>query len=222
MQLNSRLLLLGRGGPHEGADVPLGMVQYLALSQPGAITDGNVLKKKTPEERVAAKRIALEVTMATVAQLPERTYSPLARDLYCSNPDCAVRVLEGGTRGYVAWCHQVHAASNMLCHQIVAAGVFGPDSPFGLWILDYVHCGAPICKQTTLKRVRDIGKQFRAGSPEGLFSRSCGHCKKKDTLSPTPFKRCSRCQVPAYCSRECQQADWPAHQALCRVDEGDE
>jgi hypothetical protein len=29
--------------------------------------------------------------------------------------------------------------------------------------------------------------------------------------------KCSRCKLRAYCSRECQAADWPTHKAPCKM-----
>ena len=34
---------------------------------------------------------------------------------------------------------------------------------------------------------------------------------------PQHFKRCAACRTVAYCSREHQVADWPAHKAVCKA-----
>lgn len=41
--------------------------------------------------------------------------------------------------------------------------------------------------------------------------RECEYCKKV-----VPLKRCSRCHVVQYCSRECQTADWNSHKIVCK------
>jgi hypothetical protein len=43
-------------------------------------------------------------------------------------------------------------------------------------------------------------------------SHPCAHCQKPDAT-----KRCTRCGFAHYCSKECQQAHWPAHKALCKA-----
>jgi hypothetical protein len=43
---------------------------------------------------------------------------------------------------------------------------------------------------------------------------NCQHCKKVLQQSRTNEKSCSRC-FSAYCSRECQELDWPEHKKIC-------
>lgn len=48
-----------------------------------------------------------------------------------------------------------------------------------------------------------------------MWNRICGHC---NAVQPT-MKKCARCQLVSYCSRECQLADWRKggkHKAFCR------
>ena len=43
----------------------------------------------------------------------------------------------------------------------------------------------------------------------------CANCNKVE-LNRGQFKRCARCRVPAYCSVDCQKADWRStHKAVC-------
>lgn len=41
----------------------------------------------------------------------------------------------------------------------------------------------------------------------------CQHCKKKD--EDFTFKKCSRCRIYNYCSKECQLMDWNHHKHHC-------
>ena len=47
-----------------------------------------------------------------------------------------------------------------------------------------------------------------AGSSEQKVTKLCTHCGKAST------KRCLACKAP-YCSKECQQVDWPEHLKVC-------
>jgi len=41
--------------------------------------------------------------------------------------------------------------------------------------------------------------------------RECNYCKKGERR----MKKCSRCKLIRYCSRECQGADWIEHKSVC-------
>lgn len=40
----------------------------------------------------------------------------------------------------------------------------------------------------------------------------CGYCDKE---KKNKLKKCSRCKVYYYCSKECQKKDWPRHKLQC-------
>ena len=44
----------------------------------------------------------------------------------------------------------------------------------------------------------------------------CQQCSVHGTPSK-PVKACSKCKHAHYCSVECQQAHWPEHKVLCKV-----
>lgn len=43
----------------------------------------------------------------------------------------------------------------------------------------------------------------------------CAKCSKDKSDSGQGLKRCGRCKLAHYCSRECQKADWKNHKTLC-------
>eukprot|EP01094_Clydonella_sp_ATCC50884_P011038 TRINITY_DN20839_c0_g1_i1.p1 TRINITY_DN20839_c0_g1~~TRINITY_DN20839_c0_g1_i1.p1 ORF type:complete len:295 (-),score=62.46 TRINITY_DN20839_c0_g1_i1:112-996(-) len=45
----------------------------------------------------------------------------------------------------------------------------------------------------------------------------CLHCGVDSSDPPKPIKRCARCSVAGYCSRECQRKDWPLHKTRCQA-----
>ncbi|CAP65695.1 uncharacterized protein PODANS_7_960, partial [Podospora anserina S mat+] len=46
-----------------------------------------------------------------------------------------------------------------------------------------------------------------------LTMSSCTTCSK--SASEVPLKRCAKCTLTEYCSRECQKQDWKAHKKIC-------
>lgn len=49
----------------------------------------------------------------------------------------------------------------------------------------------------------------------GKFSKACSACER----IPDGVKFCARCMKTSYCSRECQQEQWPQHQFECHDEE---
>lgn len=49
--------------------------------------------------------------------------------------------------------------------------------------------------------------------------RRCAGCGQSDAAV---LKKCSACRRVRYCSRECQERDWPKHKTACRAEEEEE
>jgi hypothetical protein len=85
------------------------------------------------------------------------------------------------------------------------------EDPF---IVDFA---APVCFESS-RCIHIIHEEKHHLATEvmkmNIDKNSCGHCNKmpKDKL----FKRCSRCKVISYCSRECQVAAWSDHKIWCK------
>mgnify|MGYP000104590341 CR=1 FL=1 len=61
-------------------------------------------------------------------------------------------------------------------------------------------------------------QQQQHPSPNNMMMKMCVVCGKSDG----DCKRCSRCKIPHYCSRECQAQDWPRHKLACCVDKAEQ
>lgn len=46
----------------------------------------------------------------------------------------------------------------------------------------------------------------------------CAYCSK---MSDVELKKCSKCKVFRYCTRECQIWDWPRHKSVCKLFQAD-
>ena len=216
MRLNVHFHLLGRLSPRDAPDGPLFSLPWADVLFPGAIDDEATLFSLPTETQKKVWLSSFKIAKKEIAAWPDERYRPLAQDLYCCNAAvCGKRVLEGTTGTHVPWLRQNLAVrTQSFGQQMVGTGYMSADA-IGVWVLDYVHCGAPACQIVTRQLVRETSKRARelVGGTAKIL-RYCDRCGRQDTQDK-PFKRCGRCNVPAYCSRECQKADWPAHRPLC-------
>ncbi|KAJ7251866.1 hypothetical protein C8J57DRAFT_1351644 [Mycena rebaudengoi] len=43
----------------------------------------------------------------------------------------------------------------------------------------------------------------------------CSACFKSDEVLGRPLRRCGKCHIVSYCSKECQTKNWPEHKQTC-------
>lgn len=55
----------------------------------------------------------------------------------------------------------------------------------------------------------NFGKRYNVQTDIECCDRCC------TAKPPSSFKRCSRCKVAKYCSKECQTEDWTGHKVFC-------
>jgi len=55
--------------------------------------------------------------------------------------------------------------------------------------------------------------ETRAGARLEPRTRKCDYCKRQDTQDI--FKKCSRCKVACYCTKDCQVKGWKNHKLIC-------
>ncbi len=48
----------------------------------------------------------------------------------------------------------------------------------------------------------------------------CTTCKKSEPSFTKPLKRCGKCKITLYCSRDCQQGDWKNHKKSLQREQG--
>ncbi|KAJ6594251.1 hypothetical protein B0H19DRAFT_1094641 [Mycena capillaripes] len=74
----------------------------------------------------------------------------------------------------------------------------------------------------TLHEVYQDMIQFKHGLDEAL--KPCGfvNCPTNEIDNQVKLQRCGRCQYKRYCSKECQQQDWPNHKPYCQKESAQE
>ena len=79
-------------------------------------------------------------------------------------------------------------------------------------------CGKPACeaeaKRQTEMLIKSTSKMF-PGFRDGQ-RRLCGNCKKM-SMQKNEFKKCSKCMIAFYCTKDCQRARWQEHKKICKV-----
>src|SRR6218665_1278061 len=82
------------------------------------------------------------------------------------------------------------------------------------------------------KKTNEVGSSLKAENPSGpnlqeikvkdqndaIADKSgelCVYCR----LENSKMKKCTKCKSAAYCSRECQRADWKRHKTECQTQE---
>lgn len=78
-------------------------------------------------------------------------------------------------------------------------------------------------KEQAAEEEGDVARQAQLAvdAAEALAAQTCAHVRCTSIFgareADAPHgKRCSRCCCVRYCGRECQKADWRAHQVACR------
>ena len=66
-------------------------------------------------------------------------------------------------------------------------------------------------KRISCSCLKDMHLQARKTLPKLGMCRHCNVLNERALLMV-----CGRCKIDQYCSRECQVAQWPAHQILCK------
>jgi hypothetical protein len=77
------------------------------------------------------------------------------------------------------------------------------------------HCPSPACVLAVRLYFRNMIREKRVAHPQAITRRYCTVCRACDTVI-VPFKRCARCNIPVYCSPECQKKDWTVHKTVCK------
>jgi hypothetical protein len=76
-----------------------------------------------------------------------------------------------------------------------------------------VFAGMAVTKRVSAERDKTLAARAAAAT---LRCCSLGGCGARE-LHPSHFKQCGSCRSVAYCCREHQLEDWPAHKAACKA-----
>ena len=69
-------------------------------------------------------------------------------------------------------------------------------------------------QETSTGFLKTLAKAQADIAARGL--QSCAHCSARE-VHVKQFKQCSACKTIAFCSRDCQLANWPSHKAACKA-----
>ncbi|KAJ7141443.1 hypothetical protein C8R44DRAFT_867066 [Mycena epipterygia] len=86
----------------------------------------------------------------------------------------------------------------------------------------YHSAGSEFHEWETLGEIYEDMLLFKRGLDEDF--KPCGRaaCPTNDVDEHIKLQRCGKCQYQRYCSKECQQQDWPKHKRYCRKEDAGE
>lgn len=115
------------------------------------------------------------------------------------------------TRPAVGFVQQMHQCVDPR-HELRRTGADVPEKSLELRvILAYPVCQELACNARLRKFLGDFTR------PLGTSGRErCCICKVPEALEGPKLKRCGKCRIPCYCSKECQLKHWPVHKKECR------
>ncbi|XP_045190229.2 N-lysine methyltransferase SMYD2-like isoform X3 [Mercenaria mercenaria] len=160
--------------------------------------------------------------LASLAFLPQLVSTMSNKDVVCqrcSNNDANLR--QCGRCYAVYYCSKLCQSVDWPHHKAICVDnrqshnknkEAGPQS----YSKDMETRNLPITKEKTLKSTdmpsthKGNGSAGKPAKPKTIGKYPCEHCR-----SPGASKKCARCQTVAYCSRQCQKADWTNHKCKC-------
>lgn len=66
-----------------------------------------------------------------------------------------------------------------------------------------------------LQEIRPTATELPSAAESVHQAPKCFSCERETNRDGKQLRRCTRCGVARYCSRECQRSDWKAHKDLC-------
>ena len=97
-----------------------------------------------------------------------------------------------------------------------------PNGKVRCAILGFACCGKPECDLPLRQRLEQQLRGFASSGLPGARNFhprqnrvACSKCGKCEPVAAA-FKKCSRCKVAFYCSKDCQEAHWKTHKQVCK------
>jgi hypothetical protein len=152
---------------------------------------------------------AMDKMLFQTLQLSPKDAPPIAYAMYCAGMGCPKRLFAEDTATLPLLLNQEHlSASNFYWDPV-------EQKPLVIRNISLL-CSSPDCVQNVRESLNKAGRELRdsAHAPRA-YRRACVVCNKPDTPEH-PWKRCGKCQVPAYCGPECQSKNWAAHKVVCK------
>ncbi|KAJ6521897.1 hypothetical protein DFH09DRAFT_1191988 [Mycena vulgaris] len=115
----------------------------------------------------------------------------------------------------------IHVVGPSLVFRSVLHAVERSETKTGFFA-SYRSAGSEFHEWETLDEVYENMIYFRQDIDETL--KPCGRkaCPTRDLDTQVKLQRCGKCQYQRYCSKECQQQDWPHHKRHCRKEDARE
>ncbi|KAJ7497628.1 hypothetical protein FB451DRAFT_239393 [Mycena latifolia] len=115
----------------------------------------------------------------------------------------------------------IHVVGPSLVFRSVLHSVERAESKTGFFA-SYHAAGSEFAEWETLDEVYQDMIIFKRDLDETIHP--CGRkaCPTNEDDTPVKLQRCARCQYKRYCSKECQQQDWPDHKRHCTKEDARE
>jgi hypothetical protein len=150
--------------------------------------------------------------------LPSNLFAPLEVQVTPAHKSLIRTALAPLLPTYQSECTTKAAPRCTVCQSPTTVGIQRPvsflhteDPHINIYVLS--SCGKTQCRREALEANEHIMDQTLQKQREELaLGRFCGVCGTEEGT-----KKCTKCRVVSYCSKEHQKADWKKHKDLCYV-----